>query len=98
MKGYDPDTLRECMFGETTGPILAELEEGPKSVQYLAEKCDLKPDQISESLRYMVEHGFLTLKDDTYTADAEKLAAATEDDGNYSGIINSITEMDSYLN
>lgn len=98
MSGYDIDTLRECMFDETMAPILAELEAGPRDVGYLAEKFGMDAADIREGLSYLVEHGFLTLRNDSYEADAARLARVMEDDAHFEGVVDSVTKMDSYLN
>ncbi|MCE2508451.1 MAG: hypothetical protein J4G04_04000 [Nitrosopumilaceae archaeon] len=94
---YDKDRLRECLFDEETAPALAALEDGPKDISHLAEQCGMSEDDTRQRLSYLVEHGFLAVRDGTYEADAEKLAGILEDE-DYSGIVDSVTVMDSYLN
>ena len=94
---YDKDRLRECLFDEETAPALAALEDGPKDISHLAGQCNMTEDEMSQRLSYLVEHGFLVVRDVTYEADAEKMAGAMEDE-DYSGIVDSVTVMDSYLN
>lgn len=94
---YDKDRLRECLFDEETAPALAALEDGPKDISHLAGQCGMPEDEVRERLSYLVEHGFLVVRDDTYSADAEKMTGAMED-VDYSGVVDSVTVMDSYLN
>ncbi len=98
MTAYDAEKLMECMLDEVTGPIIAELESGPKNMGYLMDKYGLDMNEIEDKLGYMIEHGFIIRNDDMLTADAEKLASLMENEENYNGIIDSVTEMDSYLN
>lgn len=91
------DRLRECLFDEDTAPALAALEDGPKRIPYLAELCSMSEDDIHKKFSYLVEHGFLAIHDGMYKADSKKMTAIIEDE-DYTGIVDSITVMDSYLN
>ena len=93
----DRERLRECLFDEETAPALAALEDGPLHITHLAELCDMPPDVLRERLSYLVECNFLAVRDDRYTADAEKMARMMEEE-DYDGIMDSVTVMDSYLN
>lgn len=95
---YDRDRLFECMFDTELIPALAELEQGPQDAAHLARLAGMDVHELQDRLSYMVQHGFLHLKDDTYTADTKKLTGAMEKDGSFSHIIDGVTEMDSYLN
>lgn len=93
----DRERLQRCLFDEETAPALAALEDGPKHVTHLAELCGMSPDMIRERLSYLAECGFLAVRDDKYTADAEKMARMMEDE-DYGGIMDGVAVMDSYLN
>ena len=93
---YDAEHLQQCLFDEETAPALAALEDGPKHIAELAEECGLSRDDVQERFSYLVEHGFLLVKGDVYTADAEKMAGAMA--GDSSGIVDGVTVLDSYLN
>lgn len=93
----DRDRLRECLFDEDAAPALAALEDGPKDLEHLAELCGMDEDELTGRLSYLVEHGFLAVRDRTYEADAEKMANIMEDD-DYSGIEDGVAVLDSYLN
>ena len=93
----DKERLRQSLFDEETAPALAALESGPQHIEYLAKQCHMSPDGIRERFSYLVECGFLTARDDTYAADAEKMAHIMEDE-DYSGIVDGVTVMDSFLN
>ena len=95
---YDRDRLFECMFDTELIPALAELEQGPQDAAHLARLAGMSVSELQDRLSYMVKHGFLHLENDTYTADTKKLTKAMEKDGNFSHIIDGVTEMDSYLN
>ena len=93
----DMDRLRNSLFDEEMAPALAELEEGPRPVSHLAHICGVSADAIRERFAYLVEQGFLTVRDDTYTANAEKLSGVMESE-DYTGIEDGVAVMDSYLN
>ena len=95
---YDRDRLFECMFDTELIPALAELEQGPQDAAHLARLAGMSVPELQDRLSYMVKHGFLHLKNDTYAADTKKLTKAMEKDGSFSHIIDGVTEMDSYLN
>lgn len=97
-KQYDTDRLFECMFDTDMIPALAELEQGPQDAAHLAKLAGIDTSSLHDKLAYMTECGFLTLENDTYTADHQKLSEVLEKDGSFSHIIDGVTEMDSYLN
>ena len=91
------ERLRECLFDEETAPALASLEDGPLHISHLAEICGVSTDVIREKFAYLVEQGFLTVQNDTYTADTKKLSDVMEST-DYTGIEDGVAVMDSYLN
>jgi hypothetical protein len=99
---YDKEKILECMFDPQTSEILAELEQGVKDSQYLINKLQISEDVIKEKLSYLLEHEFVTVSIDddktVYFADAEKLAKMVEGDKNFQGVVDGLTELDSYLN
>ena len=81
--------------------IVAELEDGEKTIIYLAEKLQLAQDEIIGRLSYLVEHGFvIMIKNDTITfsVDKNKLDEIMTTDENFSGVVDGLTELDQYLN
>ena len=98
MAEYDPDRLFECIFDADIIPALAELEQGPQDAAHLAKLAGMSVSGLQGKLSYMVEHSFLYLENDIYTADTKKLTKAMEKDGSFSHVIDGVTEMDSYLN
>ena len=90
------------MFDPTTSDILSELENGEKSSLYLAEKLKISENEIRNKLSYLLEHNFVKENTNTektfYSVDVDKLAKIMEHDKNFEGIVDGLTEMDSFLN
>lgn len=55
-----------------------------------------------KKLSYVIQHGFVKIKKDenmiTFTVDKEKLNKIMESDENFSGVVDGLTELDSFLN
>ena len=102
MSSYDKEKILECMFDPEISEILAELENGGKELSYLSDKFKLSEDDIHEKLSYLIEHDFVneekTGEKVIVTADGEKLTKLVEQDKNFDGVVDGLTEMDSYLN
>jgi hypothetical protein len=99
---YDKEKILECMFNPDISEILAELEKGGKDSMYLSKKFQITENQIHERLSYLIEHNFVREEKDgdkvIFTADGEKLTNLVERDKNFEGVVDGLTEMDSYLN
>ena len=99
---YDKEKILECMFDPEISEILAELENEGKESDYLCEKFKISEDDIRTRLSYLIEHDFVKeeKKDDKtiFSADGEKLNKLVEQDRNFDGVVDGLTEMDSYLN
>ena len=99
---YNKEKILECMFDPEISEILAELENGGKDSVYLSEKFHISQDEIHERLSYLVEHDFVheeKIGDKViFTADGDKLTKLLEDEKNFDGVVDGLTEMDSYLN
>ena len=82
--------------------ILLELENGDKESSYLTKKLRLTDAQIRERLSYVIQYGFVKITQNenkiVFTADKEKLNKIMESDENFSGVVDSLTKMDSFLN
>lgn len=95
---YDKKKVVEQLFDPDVSVILAELEHGAKDSAYLVEKTGITEAQIGERLSYLTETGFVHVSDGSYSVDSEKIAKIMENDENYSGVVDGLTELDSYLN
>lgn len=100
--GYSREKVIESIFDPNTSEILAELENGGKELLYLTEKLSLSENLIRERLAYLLQHHFVIEKkiDEKiiFSADAKKLAEVVEEDKNFDGVVDGLTEMDSFLN
>lgn len=94
--------MLEILVDPEISSILLELENGSKESSYLTEKLQINDNEIQEKLSYIIQYGFVKIKKDgnktIFTADKEKLNKIMESDGNFSGIVDGLTELDSFLN
>ena len=92
----------ETLVDPDISVILSELEDGDKESSYLTEKLQLTDVQIRERLSYVIQHGFVKIMQNgnktVFTADKEKLNKIMESDENFSGVVDDLTKMDSFLN
>lgn len=92
----------EVLVDPDVSSILLELESGDKESSYLREKLKISDDEIQTKLSYVIEYGFVTIKKDgnktIFAVDKEKLNKIMESDENFSGVVDSLTELDSFLN
>ncbi len=98
--GEDKAKIAETLFNPDVSVIMAELESGGKESSILSQKLGISEDEIKTRLSYLVETGFVTTSGSplTYNADSEKIAKFMEHDENYRGVVDGLTELDSYLN
>lgn len=95
---YDVDKIRDVLFDEQISLALAELESGPKDIIHLAHASDMDAEVLAKRLEYAVYSGFLYCTNNVYSANTKKLEEFLSDDGQFDSVVDSITEMDSYLN
>lgn len=92
----------ETLVNPDVSAILLELEKGNKDSSYLEEKLRISEREILERLSYVIEHGFVKINrnDDkiVFSANKDKLNKIMESDENFSGVIDGLTELDSFLN
>jgi DNA-binding Lrp family transcriptional regulator len=77
---------------------MAELESGPKESAVLSSSLGISESEIKNRLAYLIGAGFVTVSGTSYGVDSEKLAKFMENDENYKGVVDGLTELDSYLN
>jgi len=94
--------MLETLVDPDVSSILLELENGSKESSYLTEKLKFNDNEIQKKLSYVIQHGFVEIKRDgnmiTFTVDKEKLNKIMESDENFSGVVDGLTELDSFLN
>ena len=94
--------MLEILVDPDVSSILLELENGSKESSYLTEKLKINDNEIQKKLSYVIQYGFVKIKKDgnmtTFTADKEKLNKIMEGDENFSGVVDGLTELDSFLN
>ncbi len=99
---YDRDKVVDCMFDPITSSIIAELEDGEKNSQYLAEKASISENEVRERLSYLIGHNFILEKQIgeklIFSADVDKLSLVVEDGENFNAAIEGLEKMDSFLN
>ena len=99
---YDREKVVECMFDPITSSIIAELEDGEKNSQYLADKSSISEHEVHERLSYLIKNGFIIEKqiDEKliFFADFEKLSQVVEYSENFGAAIEGLEKMDSFLN
>jgi hypothetical protein len=99
---YDKQKMLETLVDPDVSSILLELEDGSKNSTYLTEKLKFTDSEIQEKLSYVIQHGFVKIdKVDNrtiFTANKEKLNNIMESDENFSGVVDGLTELDSFLN
>ena len=95
---YDKAKIAEDLFNPDISVIMAELESGPKESSVLSSTTEIPEPEIKSRLGRLIESGFVTISGTTYGVDSEKLAKFMENDENYKGVVDGLTELDSYLN
>ena len=92
----------EALVNPDVSAVLSELEEGNKDSSYLEEKLRINENEILERLSYVIEYGFVKMNRSNgklvFSADKDKLNKIMEGDDNFSGVIDGLTELDSFLN
>jgi hypothetical protein len=99
---YDKQKMLETLVDPDVSSILLELEDGSKNSTYLTEKLKLTDSEIQEKLSYVIPHGFVKIdkvgNETIFTANKEKLNKIMESDETFSGVVDGLTELDSFLN
>ncbi len=96
----DKAKIAKTLFDPDVSVILSELEDGAKEPSFLSEKLGVTQEEIKTRLAYLIETGFVVATDSplTYGVNHEKLAKFMENEENYKGVVDGLTELDSYLN
>ena len=96
----DKSKIAEQLFDPDISVILAELEEAPKESLHLSSRLEITEDEIKRRLDFLIGAGIVIVSGPplTYGVDSEKIAKIMENEENYKGIVDGLTELDSYLN
>ncbi|HWP78484.1 MAG TPA: hypothetical protein VNL34_02390 [Candidatus Nitrosotenuis sp.] len=96
----DKAKIAQTLFDPNVSVIMSELEDGAKESSFLSEKLGVTQEEIKARLAYLIETGFVVTTDSplAYGVNHEKLAKFMENDENYKGVVDGLTELDSYLN
>jgi len=99
---FDREKVVDYMFDPITSLIIAELENGEKSSQYLSEKSGLSENEVSERLSYLISHNFILENkingQKIFSANMDKLTKVVEEGENFGAAIEGLEKMDSFLN
>ena len=95
---YDKAKIAEDLFNPDISVIMAELESGPKELSVLSSSTQIPEPEIKTRLQNLIQSGFVTVSGTMFGVDSEKLAKFMENDENYKGVVDGLTELDSYLN
>ena len=99
---YDREKVIDCMFDPITSTIIAELENGEKTSQYLSEKSSIPENEVNERLSYLIECDFILKKQldgkSIFSANIDQLSKVVEDGENFGAAIEGLEKMDSFLN
>jgi hypothetical protein len=98
MADYDKAKVSEALFDPDISIILAELENEPKESKFLSSNLGMSEQQIKDRLSYLIETGFVKISGTVFSVDSDKLAKFMENDENYKGVVDGLTELDSFLN
>lgn len=102
MSDFDKHKMLDILMDHKTAEILAELEDGEKDYAHLTQKLQISENEIKGRLSYVIEHGFVVVKQDkgntTLSVDADKLNKIMESDENFDSVVDGLTELDQFLN
>jgi hypothetical protein len=90
----------EHLFNPDISIILSELESGTKESSFLENKLCISQQEIKTRLQYLADVGIVQISSNplSYGVDSGKIAKIMESDEHYKGVIDGLTELDSYLN
>ena len=96
----DKSKIVEQLFDPDVSVILAELEDGNKESAYLSSKLGIAEDEIRKRLDYLIGAAIVVVSENplSYGVNSDKIAKIMENDENYKGLVDGLTELDSYLN
>ncbi|MBI5697737.1 MAG: hypothetical protein HZC29_04440 [Thaumarchaeota archaeon] len=98
MTDYDKAKVSDVLFDPDVSVILAELEGGPQESAVLSSTLGISEQQIRDRLSYLIDTKFVLMSGSTFSVDSERLAKFMENDENYKGVVDGLTELDSFLN
>ena len=101
-KDSEQEKVLETLFDSDVSEILAELEDGGKELSLISQKLNVPEDTILQRLSFLIDNQYVLSKIENgkkiISADHEKLQKVMESERNFHGVVDGLTEMDSYLN
>ena len=101
-KDSEQEKVLETLFDSDVSEILAELEDGEKELGLISQKLNISEDDILQRLSFLIDNQYVLSKIENgkkiISADHEKLQKVMESERNFHGVVDGLTEMDSYLN
>jgi hypothetical protein len=100
-ENYDKQKMLETLVDPDVSTILAELEHEDKKLSFLIDKLQMTEAEIREKLSYVIQHGFVKIQngdDAIFSVDKERLDKIMQSDENFSGVVDGLTKLDSFLN
>lgn len=101
-ENYDKQKMLETLVDPDVSTILAELEYEDKELSFLTHKLKMTENDIREKLSYVIQHGFVKIQknenDVIFSVDKERLDRIMQSDENFSGVVDGLTKLDSFLN
>ncbi|MDI1496012.1 MAG: hypothetical protein K8823_1320 [Cenarchaeum symbiont of Oopsacas minuta] len=98
MENLNADEISDILFDPEISAILELLENGPIDESKICDKLSITTKDLTDKLSPLVENGFVIKSDVQYSVDAKKLANVLESNGQFDGVMDKVTQMDSYLN
>ena len=98
MSDSNKENISEILFDPKVSEILELLENGPEHESKICEHLSITIDDLTKRLEILVKNGLVIKSNTQYSVDSEKLADAMESSAQFDGVIDKVTEMDSYLN
>lgn len=101
-ENYDKQKMLDTLVDPDVSAILAELEHEDKKLSFLVDKLQMTESEIREKLSYVIQHGFVKIQkngdDAIFSVDKERLDKIMQSDENFSGVVDGLTKLDSFLN
>ena len=101
-ENYDKQKMLETLTDPEVSAILLELEDKSKELSFLTDKLQMTENEIYEKLSYVIQYGFVHIQKNEnsviFVVDQENLNKIMESDENFSGVVDGLTKLDSFLN
>ncbi len=98
MSDSNEENISEILFDPKVSEILELLENGPEHESKICKHLSITIDDLTKRLEILVKNGIVIKSQTQYSVDSKKLADTMESSERFDGVIDKVTEMDSYLN